>query len=57
MCSMTYSLKAFTDANISFVCKHLERYFKIKFYIKKEEKYFNTESTRLSNILSYTSDV
>lgn len=51
---MTYPLKAFTDASISFVRKHLEGYFKIKFYKKKkQEKYFNTEYPHNYQIYSH----
>ncbi len=50
---MTYPLNACTDACISFVRKHLKGYFKMTFYKKKQEKYFN----RIHTIIKYTSDV
>lgn len=46
---MTCPLKAYTDACISFVRKHLEGYFKMTFY-KQSKKNILTESTQLSNI-------
>jgi len=46
---MTYPLKAFTDASISFVRKHLKGYFKIQFYKKK----FNRIHTIIKYILLY----
>lgn len=51
---MTYPLKAFTDASISFVRKHLDGYFKIKFY-KKSKKNILTQNihTIIKYILIY----